>query len=197
MIEQTPKFFHQLPIVIDLQHYQNSQTLINFAELAALFKQMNITLVGVRNGNPEQQLSAKAADIGILPSRQETQRQPVRSTLKPPAPSASQSKVITQPVRSGQQIYAKDSDLIILNTVSEGAEVLADGNIHIYGALRGRALAGLSGNTEARIFCQNCRAELVSIAGHYQVNEQIELPASTKGWQIYLKDQSIRFAALG
>lgn len=81
------------------------------------------------------------------------------------------SKVITQPVRSGQQVYAKDADLIVLASVSTGSELLADGNIHVYGALRGRALAGIKGDTSARIFCSSLNAELVSIAGQYLMPE--------------------------
>lgn len=83
------------------------------------------------------------------------------------------SKLITHPVRSGQQIYAKEADLVIVSQVSPGAEVIADGNIHIYGALRGRALAGVNGDTNVRIFCRSLEAELVSIAGQYMLNEDL------------------------
>jgi septum site-determining protein MinC len=76
-------------------------------------------------------------------------------------------------VRSGQQIYTPDGDVIILGAVSAGAEVIADGNIHVYGVLRGRALAGVKGDIETRIFCQSLEAELISIAGRYRVSEQI------------------------
>ena len=86
--------------------------------------------------------------------------------------NARASKVITQPVRSGQQIYAKNADLIVLASVSTGSELLADGNIHVYGALRGRALAGIQGDTSARIFCSSLNAELVSIAGQYLMPEE-------------------------
>ena len=82
--------------------------------------------------------------------------------------------MITQPVRSGQQIYAKNSDLIVIASVSPGAELLADGNIHIYGRLKGRALAGVTGNQHAHIFCQNLEAELVAIAGHYWLSEDLQ-----------------------
>ena len=83
------------------------------------------------------------------------------------------SKIITTPIRSGQQVYAPGGDLIIMAAVSAGAEVLADGNIHVYGALRGRALAGVKGDTSARIFCQSLEAELVSIAGTFKVDEDL------------------------
>ncbi len=83
------------------------------------------------------------------------------------------SKIITTPVRSGQQVYAKDADLIVLNHVSAGAEIISDGCIHVYGILRGRAIAGANGNTDAYIFCQNLQPELVSVAGHYWISDTI------------------------
>ena len=83
------------------------------------------------------------------------------------------TKIIRHPIRSGQQIYAKDTDLIVIGSVSQGAEILADGNIHVYGPLRGRALAGVRGNTDSMIFCSQLQAELVSIAGTYKVIDDI------------------------
>lgn len=101
-----------------------------------------------------------------------------------PAPA----KIINQPVRSGQQVYAPEGDLIILAPVQAGAEVLAAGNVHVYGPLRGRALAGIHGAEHARVFCQSLEAELVSIAGHYKISEDLQ----DNGWktavQIQLRD---------
>jgi len=82
-------------------------------------------------------------------------------------------KLVNKPVRSGQQLYARDTDLVVIGPVGAGAEIVADSNIHVYGALRGRALCGVAGNAEARIFCQSLEAELVSVAGVYKVLEQI------------------------
>nr|MDQ2693913.1 septum site-determining protein MinC [Pseudomonadota bacterium] len=104
---------------------------------------------------------------------------------------ASANKLISQPVRSGQQMYAPDGDLILLGTVNAGAEVLADGNIHIYGHLRGRALAGARGNREARIFCQSLEAELVSIAGRYRVFEEMDAEVRGTPTQIFLADDRL------
>lgn len=100
------------------------------------------------------------------------------------------------PVRSGQQIYADNRDLTVLTTVGAGAEVIADGSVHIYGPLRGRALAGAQGNTKARIFCREFHAELVAIAGHYKVLEDIPKELRGKAVQIWLEDEQIRIAAL-
>ncbi|MDF3866958.1 septum site-determining protein MinC [Pseudomonas denitrificans (nom. rej.)] len=92
---------------------------------------------------------------------------------EPPAPVVRPTKLVTTPVRGGVQIYAAGGDLIVLAPVSPGAELLADGNIHVYGPMRGRALAGVKGDTSARIFCQQLAAELVSIAGNYKVAEDL------------------------
>lgn len=103
-----------------------------------------------------------------------------------------QTKMVYTPVRSGQQIYAKDGDLIVLAAVSPGAEILADGNIHVYGPLRGRALAGINGNTKARIFCQSLEAELVSIAGQYKISEDLQQQSGWRsGVQIALDDDKL------
>src|SRR5690606_25484168 len=89
-------------------------------------------------------------------------------------------------VRSGQQVYADNRDLTVLAAVGAGAEVIADGSIHIYGALRGRALAGAQGNTRARIFCREFHAELVAVAGHYKVLEDIPAELRGKAVQVWL-----------
>lgn len=102
------------------------------------------------------------------------------------------SKVVTKPVRSGQQVYAEGADLILMAPVSEGAEVLADGHIHVYGTLRGRALAGVKGDLEARIFCQQLEAELVSVAGQFVLNDKIRESCWKKPAQIYLQNESIQ-----
>ena len=106
------------------------------------------------------------------------------------------NKIVTTPVRSGQQIYAAGGDLIVTAAVSAGAELLADGNIHVYGALRGRALAGVKGNQGARIFCHSLEAELVSIAGQYRISEDLQKTEWQKSCQIYLADGKMKIQAL-
>jgi len=97
----------------------------------------------------------------------------VKKPEKPAEPVAKPTRVITTPIRGGQQIYAQGGDLVVIAAVSPGAELLADGNIHVYGPLRGRALAGVKGDPKARIFCQQLAAEMVSVAGHYKVAEDL------------------------
>ncbi len=104
--------------------------------------------------------------------------------------------LVTRPVRSGQQVYSRDTDLIITGSVGAGAEVLADQNIHVYGPLRGRALCGVSGSTSARIFCQSLEAELVSVAGNFRVLEEIPAELRGKPAQIWLDKDRLNIEPL-
>lgn len=104
--------------------------------------------------------------------------------------TALNTQVITQPVRSGQQIYARDAHLLVMSQVSAGAEIIADGNIHVFGTLRGRALAGVQGLTSAEIVCQQMDADLVAIAGVYRVRD--DLPEAAGAARIYLRDDELR-----
>ena len=112
------------------------------------------------------------------------------------APVASPGLIQSAPVRSGQQVYADNRDLTVLTSVGAGAEVIADGSVHIYGPLRGRALAGAQGNEKARIFCREFHAELVAIAGHYKVLEDIPKDLRGKAVQAWLEDGQLNIAAL-
>lgn len=105
-------------------------------------------------------------------------------------------KLVTRPVRSGQQVYARDTDLVVLGQIGAGAEVIADNNIHVYGPLRGRALCGVTGNSEARIFCQSLEAELVSVAGNYKVLEEIPEHLHGKPAQIWFSDDKLHIEPL-
>ena len=117
-------------------------------------------------------------------------------TAPAPKPAGDIGMVHTAPIRSGQQIYAEQRDLTVLGTVGAGAEVIADGSIHIYGALRGRALAGARDNDKARIFCREFHAELVAIAGHYKVMEDLPAELRGKAVQVWLDNEQIHIAAL-
>lgn len=108
-----------------------------------------------------------------------------------PAAEPAVSKVVVQPVRSGRQIYAQGGDLIVLASISPGAELIADGHIHVYGTLRGRALAGIAGNSDARIFCRSLEAELVSIGGYWRVRDDIPEELIGKPVQIHLDGEHV------
>ena len=124
---------------------------------------------------------------------------PVPAPAAQPAPAradAAPGLVQAAPVRSGQQVYAENRDLTVLSQVGAGAEVIADGSIHIYGPLRGRALAGAQGNAKARIFCRAFHAELVAVAGHYKVLEDIPKELHGKAVQVWLDNEELKIAAL-
>jgi septum site-determining protein MinC len=169
LIDQTPRFFQQLPIILDLFSLPATTGSIDFPAIISCLRCYGLIPVGIRGGSAEQQTFAMQSGLAILANIKTDETTP-KANVPVPAINA---KLITQPVRSGQQIYAKNSDLIVIASVSPGAELLADGNNHIYGRLKGRALAGVTGNQNARIFCQNLEAELVAIAGHYWLSEDL------------------------
>lgn len=206
-VAQAPGFFENLPVVIGLEKYTAST--LDFHKLLEICKAHSVKAIGVRGASIELQEQARAYDLGILAKQKEKNAahdsdeqaqsgaesapQPVEKEVKTIAQS---SKVIHHPIRSGQQVYAADGDLIILSSVSAGAEILADGNIHVYGTLRGRALAGVKGNPSARIFCQSMAAELVSVAGQYKISEDIPGSVLGKPCQVYLESESLKFKEL-
>lgn len=198
LVEQTPRFFQQLPIILDLFSLPTPCGPIDFPAIISCLRGYGLIPVGVRGGHAEQQTLAIQSGLAILANIK------TETTDAPPKPKNAStptvnSKLITQPVRSGQQIYAKNSDLIVIASVSPGAELLADGNIHIYGRLKGRALAGVTGNQHAHIFCQNLEAELVAVAGHYWLSEDLHDLQQTlhKGSvQIFLEQERLQIKQL-
>jgi len=190
-LAQSKDFFYRAPLVINIEKTQGA--VFDFAQLKQVIESYDFICVGVSNATAEQADAAKTAGFAILkqPRASATKATTEHSTdqktqapktaapsavplkLEELAPQKAVAKVIHQNVRSGQQIYAKDSDLIIIGSVGNGAEVIADGNIHIYGQLRGRALAGAAGAAQSIIYCQSMEAELVSIAGNYWLSDQL------------------------
>ena len=190
-VKRAPSFFNNTPVVIDLEGLaepRNGMDGVDFNGLYELLRGHGMVPVGIRNGRPELQAVARQAGLPVLP---ESRSAGATKKLERAEPAPVRSRLINHPVRSGQQIYASDSDLIVLGTVSAGAEVIADGNVHIYGALRGRALAGVKGDVETWIFCQSLEAELISIAGRYRVSEQLDPADRGKAMQIHLVDDRL------
>ncbi|HJU18638.1 MAG TPA: septum site-determining protein MinC [Stellaceae bacterium] len=178
-IGRSPRFFLNAPVVLDLKNAAEFTEEREFAAAREILRHHTLTLVGVQNALPAQLAAAAAAGLAsfapsaTLPSRrQPPEPRPEPKDMTAAAPAA-RARLVTQPVRSGTQLYARGGDLVVTAAVSPGAEIVADGNIHVYGALRGRALAGASGDRDARIFCSRLEAELVSIAGRYLVSEQL------------------------
>lgn len=197
LVKQTPKFFQHMPVVIDLQRLSKVDNKIDFPELISILRNHLLIPVGTRGGSPEQQQAATEAGLAILPNTKTDLSEQHSAAPQTPATTEVNSKVITQPVRSGQQIYARKADLIVLGPVSPGAELLADGNIHIYGNLRGRALAGVMGNPNSHIFCHHLEAELISIAGHYWVNEDLQNISVKQNAHIYLEHDRLQIGNFG
>ncbi|GKW02080.1 septum site-determining protein MinC [Pectobacterium carotovorum] len=167
-IEQAPAFLKNAPVVINVAAL-TAET--DWIKLQQAISSTGLHVVGV-SGCTDDVLKKIIAQAGLpLLSEGKAQRRVVEPVAAVPA--AVKTKVINTPVRSGQQIYARNCDLIVTSSVSAGAEVIADGNIHIYGMMRGRALAGVSGDVQSQIFCTHLAAELVSIAGRYWLSDQI------------------------
>jgi len=199
-ISQAPGFFQHAPVVIDfyaIQDDNEDRNDIDLPELVKLLRSYALIPVAVRGGNPQQHEKALGLDLGILTDTKSVRpRRYLESETVAAEPAPLSSKIVTQPIRSGQQVVALNGDLIVLSTVSHGAEILAHRHIHVYGHLRGRALAGVNGDGEARIFCQQLDAELLSIAGRYLVNEDLPENLRGKSAQIYLEDDSLEIVAL-
>jgi septum site-determining protein MinC len=202
-VERSPRFFRHAPVLLDLKGAGDFTTAAEYAEARELLREHTLTLVGVQNAEPTQLEAAAAAGLAsFAPTATQPARRPSRAAAAPPAAAASPAtppaaaarataRLVTTPVRSGMQIYARGTDLVVTAAVSPGAELVADGNIHVYGPLRGRALAGASGDTGARIFCSRLEAELVSIAGRYLVSEQLPAEQQGRPVQIALVDDRL------
>lgn len=206
-IEQAPQFFESSPLLINLDKLENPDELKKPQSLVKDCRELGLQPIGF-SGVPELlQAAVMSTGLPILPTPNERALK-IPKTASPEVKVERvvetviehiveeklvqrQSKVITRPIRSGQQIYAEGADLIVLSQVSEGAEVLADGHIHIYGTLRGRALAGVKGDESARIFCQQLEAELVSIAGNFMLQDSLPKNLHKKAAQISLQGDKV------
>jgi septum site-determining protein MinC len=192
---ETPDFFDEDPAVIVLTQIAQDPTPLSFSVLLTLLKHYRLRPFGIHGGSLAHKETAAAVGLMDLPEISSSAvavpgdvPAPAAAAPAPvaaPAPAdaanpANGTMVIDRPLRSGQQIYARGCDLIVLQAVNFGAEIIADGNIHVYAPLRGRAIAGARGNTDARIFSTCMEAQLISIAGIYRTSE-VALPADVLG----------------
>ncbi|NNM58665.1 MAG: septum site-determining protein MinC [Legionellales bacterium] len=192
-VKKAPKMFHHAPVVIDLGSNNQLTATLAVAPLIDMLQQHQILPIAIMGGSAEQQKTAIQAGLTIFPAAKHTvAASPARSPSSSRAPKRTgNTKIISQPVRSGQQIYAQGSDLVILASVSHGAEIISDGSIHVYGALHGRAIAGSSGNLDARIFCTKLDAELISIAGIYSLSDDYTNKKLDAPMQIFLENNQL------
>lgn len=178
------------PLVLDLAKLPDGIAL-DLSAIAQTLRAAELMPAGVRNAAPGHQDAAIAAGLPILRGQEAAQNRP--EPERPPAASL----VVERPVRAGQRIYARGGDLILLGVVNAGAEVLADGHIHVYAPLRGRALAGVTGNGEARIFCHAMEAELVAVAGVYRVLDRaLQQEVQGRPAQVHLQDDELHIEPL-
>ena len=214
-LADSPDFFEQEPVVIDLSQleaeaHDGEPAELDFDRLRQLLARHQTQPIAVRGGSEAQNAAARAAGLSIAampvappppraaaPAPQAPSPSPAPQFVRELPVPASGTLVIDRPLRSGQQIYARGGDVIVLDIVNFGAEVIADGHIHVYAPLRGKAIAGARGNTEARIFSTCMEAQLVAIAGIYRTSE-VALPADVQGKaaQVWLDDQKLVFEAI-
>ncbi|WP_263624499.1 septum site-determining protein MinC [Salipiger bermudensis] len=198
-ITKAPQLLLDAPLVLDFSKVPEFADSAALADLVAKLRTRNMLVFGVQNTTSPQ---LEAADgLGLIPVRigrdgPAPEAKPARKSkvdrLLPP-----DNKVITKPVRSGQLVVAERGDLTVIGPVSSGAELVAAGNIHVYGPLRGRAMAGCHGDETGRIFCRALHAELLAVAGLYRTSESIEDELRGQAVQIFLKDERLCVEALG
>ena len=193
-------FFDQDPLLIDLSPLEDDSAVLDVPGIIKVLKSFKLKPLAYKGGNPGQRMAAQSAglvladDASWLKAAQHATPDPKPAAPSPspsPAPSLAPQAVthfLDKPLRSGQQFYARGGDLVVTAMVNPGAEVVADGSIHVYAPLRGKAIAGARGNTQARIFARELEAELVSIAGVYRTSE-VALPDSVRGRAAHIRLQ--------
>ncbi|GLR09147.1 septum site-determining protein MinC [Mixta theicola] len=193
-IDQAPAFLKNAPVVLNVASLDGD---VNWKQMQQAIASTGLRIVGV-SGCKDESLKRMIARAGlpILSEGKEQKKSPEPVAAAAPESAIVKTRVVTTPVRSGQQIYARNTDLIVTNSVSAGAELVADGNIHIYGMMRGRALAGASGDRACQIFCTSLSAELVSIAGEYWIMDQIPAEYFAKAARLSLKDGALTIQTL-
>lgn len=194
-IAQAPAFLKHAPVVINVSALEAP---VNWKLLQQAVSSTGLRIVGI-SGCKDTELKAEIdrAGLPLLTEGKEkaSRAAPVAVQTPPPAvqnvTAITKTRMIDVPVRSGQRIYAPNCDLIVTSHVSAGAELIADGNIHVYGMMRGRALAGASGDRDAQIFCTHLTAELVSIAGEYWLSDKIPAEFYGKAARLRLADDAL------
>jgi len=215
--DEAPQFFMKSPIIVDCSDLGDAAEQLDFSLLRQKLLELGFIPVGIRN-NPVE-MNARLVDAGWAIMREsrastatstvastetsesgvaaETNQQPQNTVSEEQvapqaaAPVGIKSLTIDRPVRSGQQVYAADADMTVLAQTSAGSEIMADGSIHVYGPLRGRVLAGARGNEQARIFCSSLQAELIAIAGRYQLLDESDTELKGKPAMIRLDGEKL------
>ena len=212
-VERAPKLFGRAAVIVDFGGLTRLPDEATARALIDGLRGAGVLPVALAYGTRETETLSEQLGLPLLakfraqyepvaqaapaPARAQPEPAPAKAAPAPTAKAADTKPGLVQktPVRSGQQLYAENRDLTVLSTVGAGAEVISDGSIHIYGALRGRALAGARGNADARIFCREFHAELVAVAGHYKVMEEVPKELRGKAVQIWLDQDQLKIVA--
>ncbi|MBZ5486972.1 septum site-determining protein MinC [Halomonas aquamarina] len=211
-LSQSPAFFQHTPVVLSVEKLDEPHLALE--RICAVCRDHKLLPVAVRGGAEPVRQSAWALGLGWFAPVEEGRARALESVSPTPAPTideASQDEVASGKiesstgvtrlyrgtVRSGQQVSAADGDLVVIGAVNAGAEVLAAGSIHVYGALRGRALAGIHGNTHAGIYCRELEAELLSVAGNYKRLEDIDSKLLGCAAEVHFTEEQLEIKPLG
>lgn len=212
-VREAPALFERAPVVVDLSFLSPQPDDAAVHALLDAVRAAGMLPVGLAYGDDATDALARRLGLPLIAKFRAAYERPAAAGEKPAAQAKSSAAPAVQPapqapaepvtalqhhgqVRTGQQVYAQGCDLVVVGTVANGAEVLADGNIHVYGALRGRAFAGALGDKHTRIFCGEFRAEIVSIAGHYRVFEELPQEYAGKAVQIQLEQDRLQITPL-
>jgi septum site-determining protein MinC len=201
-MERSPNFFDARPVVVDLGAIPREQP--GVAQFLQLLEQRGIRIIGTEGAHPSWagiEAWGRPLPVSSKPGREvevpEPKQVKTTSLTDPAAPSGeTHTLLIDQPVRSGQSIVFERGDITVLGSVSSGAEVMAGGSVHIYGTLRGRAIAGLAGHPGARIFCSKLQAELLAIDGVYQTADNMPTALLGKPVQAWLDGEQMKLSVL-
>ena len=189
-LARSPGFFVGKPVVLDLSAVDLSQSAI--AHLVASLEQRNIRVLGIEGVDAALVTTSMPPLLTGGRSCMLTQNEPKKPEAKPKP----MSLLLDSPVRSGQSIVFAEGDVTVVGSVGSGAEIVAGGSIHVYGRLRGRAMAGVNGNPAARIYCQKIEAELLAIDGYYQTAEQIDASVRNGPAQAWLEGDVMKISPL-
>jgi septum site-determining protein MinC len=203
-IAGAPQFFRRTAVCLDLGALNSAPDVAELRSVIDAIRRAGMLVIGLSGDAAEMEAVSNGLNLPVL-SGFRAPRQPVpdvqpappAAASTEPADSALATLIQHQTVRSGQRVYARNRDLIVTAGVGAGAEVIADGCLHIYGSLRGRAMAGARGQLTARVFCQEFHAELVSIAGVFRVFETIPAELAGNPVQAWLAGEELRFARIG
>ncbi|GAB3514236.1 septum site-determining protein MinC [Pseudoxanthomonas daejeonensis] len=217
-VERAPKLFGRAAVIVDFGGLAQTPDQATARALIDGLRDAGVLPVALAYGTRDNDALAEALGLPVLAKFRAQYERAEGAPAPAPAPAPREAAPAAAPratpkavpaeqprapgrmqktaVRSGQQLYAEGCDLTVLSTVGAGAEVISDGSIHIYGSLRGRALAGAQGNTDARIFCRDFQAELVAIAGNYKVLDDVPEKLRGKAVQIWLENGQLKLAAL-